>query len=245
MRILFTVTLLLYFSFVEAKIYAVVVGVEKYDGTVTDLGASVDDAQNMYNFLRANKNNKVVYLTDTNATKQNILYAMEKTFALAKKDDMIIFFFAGHGAEGMFCPHNVNGGKNALLHTEVKSMFKKSHAKHKLVIADACFSGSIHTKSSSKKNYETNSSKNNENVVIFMSSRDDEYSMEDRYINAGFFTHFLVRGMGGEADGDKNKEVTLYELYAYVRKNVRSKTNEKQTPVMFGNFNKEAVITTY
>lgn len=227
----------------NAKIYAVVVGVEKYDGTVTNLSAAVDDAQKVYNYLKASKQNKVVFLKDKQATKQNILYAMQKVYSMAGKNDMILFYFSGHGAVGMFCPTNVKGGKMGLLHTEVKAMFKKSKARNKLCIADACYSGSISTKSQASE--ATSNVPTKENVVIFMSSRATETSLESYIANAGIFTQYFIKGMRGAADFNKDKAISLFELYVYVRKQVRRATKKHQTPIMYGHFNKNAIIANY
>ncbi len=239
-----SILLLLASITVQAKIYAVVVGVEQYDGTVSNLNAAVDDAQKVYRYLKANKQNKVVLLTDKDATKQNILYAMQKVYGIAGKNDMIVFYFSGHGAPGMFCPTNVKYGRMGLLHTEIRHAFKASKAKHKLCIADACYSGSI--VSNTTNSYATTSVRaSQENVVIFMSSRENETSIESYLANAGIFTQYFLEGMQGAADTNKDKGVSLYELYAYVRKQVRYYTKNKQTPIMYGHFNKKAIISQY
>lgn len=130
-----------HFSF--AKTYAVIVGVEQYDGSVPNLNASVDDAVRMYQFLvRGNSAENIILLTDAKATKQNILSAMQ-IFKKAGSEDFVIFYFSGHGGPYLFCPQNFSGGNYALWHTEVKNAFKQSRAKVKLCIADACYSGSI------------------------------------------------------------------------------------------------------
>lgn len=238
-------TLLLSSINLQAKIYAVVVGVDKYDGSVSNLSSAVTDAERMYRFLKADKQNKVVLLTDKKATKQNILYAMEKTFAKADEEDMIMFYFSGHGDKGMFCPTNVKFGRMGLLHTEVRNAFKASKATNKLCVADACYSGSIVNKSKLNSYPTSVVDSSKENVVIFMSSRDDELSLESYLTNGGVFTRFFVKGMQGAADLNKDSGVSLHELYTYVRKHVRQGTDKQQTPIMYGNFNKDAVISYY
>lgn len=245
-KILFTIFILLLLSInLQAKIYAVVVGVNKYDGSVSNLNTAVVDAKRVYSFLKADKQNRVVLLTDRKATKQNILKAMQQTFAKATKDDMILFYFSGHGDKGMFCPTNIKFGRMGLLHTEVRNAFKKSKAKNKLCVADACYSGSIVNKSKSNSYPTTKVGSSKENVVIFMSSREDEVSLESYLTNGGVFTRFFVKGMQGAADLNKDRGVSLHELYSYVREHVRRGTDKQQTPIMYGNFNKDAIISYY
>lgn len=227
----------------HAKIYAVVVGVEQYDGTITNLQASVDDAMQVYRYIKSGKGNQVVLLTDQKATKQNILYAMQKVFSLAGENDMILFYFSGHGAPGMFCPTNIKYGRMGLLHTEIKNAFKASKAKNKLCIADACYAGSIRTTNSSST--VSTGAYGDTNVVVFMSSRENELSIENRIVNAGIFTKYFIKGIAGAADTNNDRGVSLYELYVYVRKNVRIDTHKKQTPIMYGRFNKHTIISKY
>ncbi len=225
----------------QAKTYAVIVGVEKYDGSIRDLSACVEDAQRMYNLLaKDNSKENLILLTDAAATKQNILAAMQ-IFKKADTDDTVIFYFSGHGAPYLFCPQNLSGGKFALWHTEIKNAFRQSKAKIKLCFADACYSGSIKiTKKPSISGQAVGG-----NVIIFMSSSKDQTSIESRNYNTGYFTSFLIKGLNGLADADKNQQVTAYELFRYVRDNVDRASRGKQTPEMFGKFDKNLVISQY
>lgn len=230
----------------HARIYAVIVGVEKYDGTVSDLTASVDDAERVYQFfLSFTPSENIVLLRDKTATKQNILHAMETLFKKASEDDMVVFYFSGHGAPGMFCPHNIKGGRMGLWHTEIKHYFKQSKAKTKLCIADACYAGSIRGHSNAAAQATSHSTPAGDNVIIFMSSRDNEVSIENPYQFSGIFTKHLLLGMLGNADNNNDGVVNAYELYAYVRRNVREDTKGKQTPVMFGNYQKYTPLIKY
>lgn len=240
---IFLLSLLFFTVHLHAAVYGGFVGVEKYDGTVMNLTASVDDAERMYRFFGDYVDvNNLVLLTDKQATKQHILHAMETLFKKAEADDLVVFYFSGHGAPGMFCPHNVSGGKMGLWHTEIKALFKRCKANTKLCIADACFAGSIKGRASSSQQA---SAASNSNVIIFMSSRDNEESIENPYQYTGIFTKYLLQGLQGNADSNKDGVVNAYELYAYVRRNVRQATNSKQTPVMFGSYQKDVPIITY
>lgn len=225
-------------SYASATTYAVIVGVEEYDSPkVNNLTASVDDAERVYTFfLQHTAAENLILLRNKEATKANILKAMQRLFAKAKADDMILFYFSGHGSKGAFCPHDISTG--ALYHTDIRNAFKASHAKTKMCVADACYSGSITT----KKPAPTSQKNNNQNVIIFMSSRDNQVSAEARNFT-GIFTRFFLLGMMGEADANNDRAITLYELYVYVRKNV-TKTHS-QVPVMLGKFDKNMKLISY
>ena len=225
-----------------AKTYAVIVGVEIYDNPANNLNASVDDAERMYNYLiRGNSKENIILLTDEYATKQNILAAMQ-IFKYASAEDIVIFYFSGHGAPHLFVPHNFSNGKFPLWHTEIKNAFKQSKAKVKLCIADACYSGSIKL---SNKVPSNNSGGNASNIIVFMSSDQNQLSKESYQYLTGFFTSYLIKGLDGSADANNDHKVSVYELYTYVRKNVKNVSQGSQTPIMFGKFNKYLTISTY
>lgn len=229
---------LLISSYASATTYAVIVGVELYDSPkVNDLTAAVDDAERVYTFfLERTAPENIILLRDKEATKANILKAMQILFTKAKADDMILFYFSGHGSKGAFCPHDISTGE--LYHADIKKAFKASPAKTKMCVADACYSGSI----TSKKPAPASQKKSNQNVIIFMSSRDNQLSAE-RKNSTGIFTKYFLLGMLGNADANNDKAITLYELYIYVRKNVTK--NHSQVPIMLGKFDKNMVISRY
>ena len=51
----------------------------------------------------------------------------------------------------------------------------------------------------------------------------------------GLFSYFLMKGMEGEADANKNNEITAGELHSYVQTNVIQQSSGSQTPELQGN----------
>jgi hypothetical protein len=72
--------------------------------------------------------------------------------------------------------------------------------------------------------------------IGFFSSSANEESYEDSELQQGIFTHYLLKGLRGQADlpptGDGNGEVTADELRAYLEKYVpaKAKSHGSQTP---------------
>lgn len=60
--------------------------------------------------------------------------------------------------------------------------------------------------------------------------------MEDGGLRSGIFSHFLIRGLKGEADTDENKIVTIKELFDFVFQKVRRYTANVQTPTLSGKY---------
>lgn len=58
----------------------------------------------------------------------------------------------------------------------------------------------------------------------------------------GFFTEYLVKGLKGNADTNRDRKITTKELYDFVRCRVAIQSNGLQHPVMCGNFNDSTII---
>jgi hypothetical protein len=58
-------------------------------------------------------------------------------------------------------------------------------------------------------------------MVLMMSSKAEETSIEYRGLRQGVFSYYLIKGLKGEANSNRDKIVTITELYDYVKKNVR------------------------
>jgi uncharacterized caspase-like protein len=58
----------------------------------------------------------------------------------------------------------------------------------------------------------------------------------------GAFTYYLVKGLKGPADKNKDKTITVSEMYYYTRDNLKLETQDKQIPIIFGNFDKNMPI---
>jgi uncharacterized caspase-like protein len=219
--------------------YAVVVGCADYQHADMDLRYPDDDAYRFYAYLKSCEgggipDDHIAVLVDEAATKNNIINTMDKIFAKASPDDMLIFFFTGHGSEGAFCPSDMTDDYNSMLfHNEIKNIFKKYPARYKICMADACFSGSIYQGSPSSPATSEGSSETS--VIIMMSSSPDETSQENPKMRQGAFAYYLIKGLKGSADRNQDNIITLEELFPYVKANVLNFTNNQQTPVIEGN----------
>ena len=75
-------------------------------------------------------------------------------------------------------------------------------------------------------------------TAFLLSSKSEEYSLESQGLRQGIFSHYLIKGLKGEADTNTDKMVTLDELYTYVYGNVRKYTGNLQTPVLAGDIDR-------
>lgn len=233
------------------KIWAVVIGVASYNH-MPSLNYTDDDAYKMYAFLRSPEgggipDEQIKVLVDEGATRKNIMKNMTMLFENADSNDVILFYFSGHGLQNAFLPMDFDGHLNKIKHSEIKEIFRNSKAKYKLCIADACHAGGLSKAKDvnlSGSSYYYEAFKGARGGTAFMlSSKAEEISIENAGLRQGIFTHFLIKGLKGNADEDKNKLVTISEVYEYVRVNVKFYTSNYQNPVLYGDYDDKMPIS--
>ncbi len=235
----------------DLKVWALIVGVASYNHMPV-LRYTDDDAYRMYAFLKspeggALSDDHIRILVDEDATKGNILDIMDELFSKAGDNDLVMLYFSGHGLKGSFLPIDFDGFKNKVYHEEINTIFEKSNAKYKLCIADACHSGSLlaarsGSVSNTLANYYKSLAQAKAGSALIMSSKSEETSLESSGLRQGVFSHFLIRGLKGEADVDYDKIVTVQELFNYVETNVKDYTGMLQTPLIMGNYDKKMTV---
>ena len=214
----------------QAKVYLVCVGIADYPGTKNDLRISDNDAKTIAKVFSVTKDASVQVLINEEATQSALLSTMHTSFADAQSDDAVILYFSGHGSPGSLVCYD-----GLLTYQHVFKMLKGCKANRKMIIADACFSGKMRTEGQQTSNY------NSQNVMLFLSSRTNEYSSETDYKNS-LFTIFLERGLRGGADTNRDRIITARELYNFVHKGVIEASGNKQHPVMWGKFNNDMTV---
>lgn len=230
---------------IETKVWAVVAGVASYDHMPV-LRYTDDDAYRFYAFLKsleggALPDDQVRILIDEEATRENLLGTLSEVFSKAGPNDLVMFYFSGHGLNGSFLPIDFDGYNNKITHEEIAALFNSCKAKYKLCLADACHSGSIFAMRSGETEpvlaqYYKTLSKSVSGTALIMSSKADETSLESAGLRQGVFSHFLIRGLKGEADKNNDKIVSVQEIYNFIYDNVRAYTGNRQSPVIKGSY---------
>ncbi|MEL6637394.1 MAG: caspase family protein [Bacteroidota bacterium] len=228
----------------SVKIWAVVIGVARYDHMPV-LKYTDDDAYQIYAFLKSPEggalpDEQIRVLVDDDATRENIIKSMRQLFLQADDNDVVMVYFSGHGLPGSFLPFDFDGFNNKLYHDDIKQVFEETNAKHKLCLADACHSGTMLAMRAplnrTLQNYYEAFENSSGGTALLLSSKGDEYSLEDMGLRQGIFSHFLIRGLKGEADLNRDKIISVQELYDFVSQKVRAYTANAQSPTLSGNF---------
>jgi hypothetical protein len=233
-------------------LYAVIIGVSKYKNSrVPELAVSDKDARDFAAFLKGQsslfRTLHVNLLCNEEATKTAVEKELYYGLRRAGKDDTVVVFLSGHGADdpgspGEFFFLTYDADPEFLAATAVHMnrqwFLSRLDSRRVVLIADACHAGGFSVRgakslSSSLERF-MRQFRESEGRILITSSRADEISQEDPDLGNSLFTYHLLNGLKGAADKDKDGIVTLRELYDYVYENTKKQTRGYQSPQMEG-----------
>ncbi|MDY3741455.1 MAG: caspase family protein [Prevotella sp.] len=218
-------------------IYVLSVGIRDYR-YISDLQKTENDAREFSELYMTHTKN-VTTLLGSQATRENILSSLRSCFAKAGADDIVVFFFSGHGDKGGLCAYDTKGRSTLVTYAEVQKAIGSCEAANKQLFIDACYSGGLRDGKKTARPATTARPplSDTQGIMLFLSSRTGETSQENRWADNGFFTQYLIKGLKGAADTDSDRIITAKEIFTYVSAKVSERTRKKQNPVMWGKFN--------
>lgn len=230
--------------------FAVVVGISHYkfndSGGLTDLRYADDDATAIYKMIqkRGWSENNIKLLVNDKATKREVSIALESWLTKANEDDLILLFWAGHAYPDPEDPQkvyfacydtNIKIPSTGFRMDHVRRILEERQARNVLVIADTCHAGKLITRGErgiSVTPY-LDKLKKADNLpkgwVFMVGAESDRKAVEDVSWRNGAFTHVLLDGVAGKADGfqssgAKDNVITLGEIRAYMNSEMPSET---------------------
>jgi len=245
---------------IRKNIWAAVIGVNNYPH-VRKLQYAVNDAKAFYDYLVHSNQipaENVTLLLNQKASLTQLRSILGTHLkSKAGKDDMVIIYFAGHGAtekdvmspdgdglEKYLLPYDADPKDlyaTALPMREISHIFHRIRSERLVFLVDSCYSGASGGRTISVTEMRTNISDafldriaGGKGRIILTASGANEVSAEDKKLQHGVFTYFLLKGLRGKADTDKDGVVTVDEVYGYVSKNVPQATGQEQHPVKKG-----------
>lgn len=245
------------------NIYAIVIGIGDYqDPAISKLKYTHADAKAFAEFLTdpdrcGIPKDQIKILIDEEANCYNIKDSISDwLFQNAAEDSTAVIFFAGHGgSEPSRRPGVTEASEKYLLpwDTKLKNLYASAiscltfndlldrvHVKRKVIFMDACYSGGVAKAGSRDLNVIENpySTLEGQGTVVVAASQPNQKSWEIESIGHGIFTYHLLEALKGEADLDKNGEITIWEVIEYLKKTVPKSAsklvNETQVPYWRG-----------
>jgi len=261
-------TLSIQFARKQEALYAVVVGINKYRN-LPHLKYAVNDAREFHRYLieRARiPQSNIWLLLDEEATLEKLRSTLGTALRRrAGKDDTVIIFLASHGAtekdssspdgdglEKYILPYNADPKdlySSAMPMSEVARIFQRISSERLVFISDTCYSGASGGRTIQAMGKRATISDSflerlsqGKGRVILTASDTNEISVEKDELKHGVFTYYLLEGLRGKADFDRDGIVTVDEIYQYVSEKVPQATGQDQHPVRKGESKGQIVL---
>jgi|GEM_PF-4836994 len=225
--------------------WAVIIGISQYlhsgNNGLANLMFADDDAKAFaYTLCKLGwTESHIKLLINKKATERNIKIALKSWLTKARPEDHVILFWAGHGypdpedfEKVYFATYDtdISIPVTGYRMDEVRKALEEIGPKNVILLADTCHAGKLITRGGGRRGISIvpNIQKmNREQKVpkgwIFMVGADtDRQAIEHTSWANGAFTHSLIKGLNGEADGFQSAGardgiVTMGELKDYMK----------------------------
>lgn len=159
--------------------------------------------------------------------KAEFLRRMEevrRTVAAARTPDVrieLIFYYSGHSDE-----EGVLLRGERLSYPELRARIEQIPADVRVAVLDSCASGALtrHKGGVFRPPFMTDDSVKLKGNAFLTSSAANEVAQESDRISASFFTHFLLSGLRGAADVNRDRRVTFFEAYQFASQETLART---------------------
>jgi TPR repeat protein len=232
---------------------ALIIGVESYSNLPPAQYAD-SDATHFYDYANQSLGvppHKIKLLTDSKASRLELLKAMRswmKTEVVNGKSDVYIFF-AGHGLSSpdgkktYLLP--ADGDRDLLDETSILRddlIASAKGAKTITMFLDTCYSGGTRTNEILLADARPiaivpDKSALPSNVTVLAAASGAQLSSTYEAAQQGLFSYWLMKGLEGDADANKDKKITAGELHEYVARQVgpmAQRRNRQQDPQLMG-----------
>jgi hypothetical protein len=236
--------------------FALVIGIKGYPNFPPDekLEYADNDAGRFAEFIKTSEGGNfprtnVHVLINEGAKRGDILREINWLRRVVDNDDLVYIFFAGHGIvddldHAYLMPYDADkaapNDRGIRVDQFLRDLKVRVSAKHMVLFIDACHAGSILMPDGTARggdnviptltNEWEREFRGRQGVTMgFFSAQGNQRSWEDKNLRHGLFTYYLVEGMKGGADEDRNGVVEARELYRYLIDQVESHSRKRFT----------------
>jgi hypothetical protein len=235
---------------------AIIIGIEKYR-RVPSAEFANRDASVFYDYARRAlgvPSENIRLLLDDQADAAEVLRSFKSWLPTRVTEDKteVYVFYSGHGLpseDGInlyFLPHEVDRDfleRTAVTQEDIVSAIDRLKPKSVTMFIDSCYSGQSRTGEALLASARPlavatkGAARFPSNFTVISASAPDQISSSSAELRHGIFSYYLMRGMEGDADQDKDGRITVAEMQAYlsVRVGRRAMTmNRTQSPQVTG-----------
>ena len=248
-------------------LHLMVVGINSYKNPKYNLNYALADATSFSEAMTGGSKDlfektNTIFIKDADATKEGIAAAFEKVKAIAKPQDLFVFYYAGHGVindknKFFLVPYDVTqlyGNDGALEQKgfsadDLQQMSKNIKAQKQLFILDACQSAGVLNSVVSARGAAEEKAiaqlARATGTYWLTASSSEQFASEFSQLGHGSFTYCLLQAFKGDASHGDGK-LTVKILDAYLQTKVPEITQKHkgtaQYPVSFSYGNDFPII---
>jgi hypothetical protein len=234
---------------------AIIIGIQDYRRVPKAEFAS-NDARAFYDYAVRGlgvRPENIKLLLDQEADDVEILGAFRNWLPLkARKGQTDVYvFFSGHGLPSddgsnlYMLPYGVDKqflDRTAIKQSELIASLQAVSPRSVTMFMDACYSGQSRTgetllASARPISIQSKASSYPANFNVISASAPDQLASSSPDLKHGMFSYFLMKGMEGEADENKDGNITMAEMQSYLKEYVGKKAmslNRTQVPQLTG-----------
>jgi hypothetical protein len=240
---------------------AIIIGIADYK-SLPKADFANDDARAFYDYaIRALgiKPEYIKLLVDSDAEEVEILRTFRNWLPSKVRSTTDVYvFYSGHGlptadGQGLYLipPRAARDliDDTAIPFSKINAALQSAKPKSVTMILDACYSGQARSgetlvASARPVRLKTENRLFPENFTVITASQNDQISSSNPDLQHGIFSYYLMKGMEGDADANRDGKITLGEMQAYLVENVGRQAgmmNRKQEPQLVGDANQVLV----
>jgi uncharacterized caspase-like protein len=229
----------------KPTLYLITIGINKYKNPKYNLNYAQADADAVEKSMKQSSSTifkAIVPYTIRNdkAVKSGIMAALEDVRKKSLEQDMVVFYYAGHGVmsgesvdakEFYIVPTDVTQlyGRDDMLKekaipsSSLKEYAESINAQKQIFILDACQSaGALETVTERGVAEEKAIAQLARSTGTFWitSTGSNQFASEFEKLGHGIFTYSLIEGLDGKADANNDKKLTIRELSTYIENKV-------------------------
>jgi hypothetical protein len=203
---------------------------------------------------------KIKVLTEGDADQAALLKTFRNWLPLNvnKGKTEVFVFYSGHGLPSVdgkslyFLPHGVDQDlldETAIDQRKIIAAIQSTQPKSVTMFIDSCYSGQSRNGSQLLAGAKPVTLKNTDigyppEFTVFTASASDQISSASNDLQHGIFSFYLMKGMEGAADINKDGNITFGEMQQYLSENVQRQAlaaNRVQVPQLIGDANRVLV----
>ena len=170
----------------------------------------------------------------------------------------VYVYYSGHGlpaedGQGLYLlpqrAHRDLIEKTAISQREINGFIQAAKPKSVTIFLDSCYSGLARTGETLLASARPVALKTDKKIfpdefTVITASQADQISSSSPDLKHGIFSYYLMRGMEGDADANRDGKITVGEMHSYLSEQVTRKAgmmNRRQDPQLVGDANRVLV----